>query len=286
MIGGVTISEIKNFTISIPPISEQEAIADYLDKRCGRIDKVIATQEKRIALLNELKQSIITEAVTRGINPDAPLKDSGIDWIGQIPEHWEVRRLKFWLNKPLMYGANESPDNIEPTDPRYIRITDIDDDGQLKAETYCTLSYDIAKSYILEKGDILFARSGATVGKTYIHLNTESACFAGYLIKAHVNKRMADCEYVYYFTKSSIFANWKDSINIQATIQNIGADKYANLILTFPPLTEQTQIVAQIKKDIAPIDSTITKAQREIELLREYKQSVITEAVTGKIKVC
>lgn len=282
----VDANVFKNLRTLVPPISEQEAIASYLDKKCNSIDKLIATQEKRIALLGELKQSIITEAVTRGLNPDAPLKDSGIDWIGKIPEHWEVRRLKYWLKSPLMYGANEAPDNSDLSDPRYIRITDIDDNGYLKDDTFCTLCLNTAEPYLLDKGDILFARSGATVGKTYIHRTEDKACFAGYLIKAKINKEVGDCEYLYLYTKTSIFSNWKDSINIQATIQNIGADKYANLFITYPPISEQIEIAEFLKCQVKPLDSAITKAKREVELLREYKQTIITEAVTGKIKVC
>lgn len=281
----VDSEELKNLTAIVPSIEEQKAIAEYLDKKCGSIDGIIATLERRIALLNELKQTIITEAVTRGTNPNVPLKDSGIDWIGRIPEHWDIRRLKFWLKTPLMYGANEAPDNISEADPRYIRITDIDDNGELKNDTYCTLSIDIANPYLIQRGDILFARSGATVGKTYRHIEDMSACFAGYLIKATPDSRISDSEYIYYFTKSMCFANWKDSINVQATIQNIGADKYANLSIPLPPLDEQKAISSLIKDKIKPLDAALTKAKREVELLREYKQSVITEAVTGKIKV-
>lgn len=285
MIGGVTVGQINNFPVPIPPVEEQKAIVEYLDKKCGSIDAVIATQERRIALLSELKQSIITEAVTRGINPGAPLKDSGIEWIGKIPQHWEICRLKFCIKEPLMYGANEAPDNIDDLHPRYIRITDIDDDGQLKPNTFCTLNPQIAAAYLIEYGDILFARSGATVGKTYIHLSNEPACFAGYLIKAKANRKIALPQFLYYFSKSYSFSNWKDGINVQATIQNIGADKYANLPIPLPSVMEQTDIVQRIEAKIQPIDAAISKAKREIELLREFKQSVITEAVTGKIKV-
>lgn len=285
MIGGVTISEIKKFPIIVPPLNEQEAIAAYLDKKCESIDTVISTQERRIALLEELKQSVITEAVTHGINPDAKLRPSGIDWIGNIPEHWEVMPLKYVLKVPLMYGANESADSDNESNPRYIRITDIDDDGKLKVDTICRLSRQKAESYLLKKNDILFARSGATVGKTYLHINDEYACFAGYLIKAECNEKIVNPFFVYNYTKSKNYSNWKDSINIQATIQNIGADKYSVLSIPVPPLREQEEIVEYIDRKIKPIDASIAKAKREIELLKELKQSVITEAVTGKIKI-
>lgn len=286
MMEHVTSDLFGNFPIPVPPLGEQEAIAAYLDKKCGSIDAVISTQERRIALLEELKQSVITEAVTHGINPDAKLRPSGIDWIGNIPEHWEVMPLKYALKVPLMYGANESADSDDESNPRYIRITDIDDDGKLKVDTICRLSRQKAESYLLKKNDILFARSGATVGKTYLHINDEYACFAGYLIKAECNEKIVNPFFVYNYTKSKNYSNWKDSINIQATIQNIGADKYSVLSIPVPPLREQEEIVEYIDRKIKPIDASIAKAKREIELLKELKQSVITEAVTGKIKVC
>jgi type I restriction enzyme S subunit len=281
----VDADELRNMVFCVPTMEEQMAIAEYLDKKCDSIDKVIAAQEKRVEYLTELKNRIITDAVTKGINPDAAMKNSGIEWIGQIPRHWDTMRLKYWLSAPLMYGANEAPNSESLEEPRYIRITDIDNNGNLKDETFCSLTYDIAEPYLLKHGDILFARSGATVGKTYIHNSNSYACFAGYLIKAEIDKTKANPEFVYFFTKSGIFNSWKDSINIQATIQNIGADKYANLFITYPPKDEQSQIVNRIKAKIEPIDSAITKVAREIELLKEFKQSIITDAVTGKIKV-
>ena len=279
-------TQLRGIKIIVPPLAEQEAIAAYLDKKCGSIDTVISTQERRIGLLEELKQSVITEAVTHGINPDAKLRPSGIDWIGNIPEHWQVMPLKYTLKAPLMYGANESADSDDESNPRYIRITDIDDDGKLKVDTICRLSRQKAESYLLKKNDILFARSGATVGKTYLHINDEYACFAGYLIKAECNEKIVTPFFVYYYTKSKNYSNWKDSINIQATIQNIGADKYSVLSIPVPPLSEQQEIVEYIDRKIKPIDASIAKAKREIDLLKELKQSIITEAVTGKIKVC
>lgn len=281
----VNIDDLKNFEVAIPPLQEQHRIVNYINNAISTYDAVISTQERRIALLEELKQSVITKAVTHGINPNATLRPSGIDWIGNIPQHWEVMPLKYALREPLMYGANESADSDEESAPRYIRITDIDDDGNLKVDTVCRLSRQKAESYLLKKNDILFARSGATVGKTYIHINGEYACFAGYLIKAECNEKIANPFFVYYYTKSKYYSNWKEGINIQATIQNIGADKYSVLSIPVPPLSEQQEIVAYVDSKIKPIDASIAKAKREIELLKELKQSVITEAVTGKIKV-
>lgn len=285
MIGGVSVGVLKEIKMPLPSPAEQEAIAAYLDARCGDIDKVVTTQEKRIALLNEMKQSIITQAVTRGLNPDAKLNDSGVEWIGMVPEHWEVCRLKNTLKENLMYGANESAECDNPDFPRYIRITDLTDDGKLRDETFKSLEPEKAKPYMLKQGDLLFARSGATVGKTFLFDLDIEACFAGYLIKASFN-RTALPKYVFYYTQSGIYENWKNSIFIQATIQNIGAEKYANLPFIRPGIDEQKDIVEYLEGRCGEIDKQIEAVTRQIELLTEYKQALITEVVTGKRKVC
>ena len=212
-------------------------------------------------------------------------KDSGVEWIGKIPEHWEIFPLKRYLKESLKYGANESAEDDDISQPRYIRITDIDDNGNLKDETFKSLVWDKAKDYILKKGDVLFARSGATVGKTYLFNENYKACYAGYLIKASCNKVLFPF-YLIKYTQSGIYNNWKNSVFIQATIQNIGADKYSYLPIILPTFNEQQCIASYLDKKCAELDVSISKAQREIDLLQEYKQALVTEVVTGKRKVC
>jgi type I restriction enzyme S subunit len=277
-------SDFKRLNILVPPLDEQEAMVSYLDEQTGKIDAAIEREQKMIDLLEERKQIIIQQAVTKGLNPNAKMKDSGIEWIGEIPEGWEMRRLKYLLNGKLMYGANESPDGTDVTEPRYIRITDIDENGLLKPETYCSLSSSKAKPYLLKKGDILLARSGATVGKTFLFNEDIQACFAGYLIKASFAGKMLP-QFFNYITKTGFYDEWKKFIAIQATIQNIGADKYANFVVPVPLVEEQKTIVDFISKAADPIDKAIAAKNRVITLLQERKQIIINEVVTGKIKV-
>jgi len=283
-IATISQEKIGSYIFALPPLAEQEAIAAYLDARCADIDKVVATQEKRIALLQELKQSEITQAVTRGLNPDARMKDSGVEWIGMVPEHWEILRFKMLLREKMMYGANEAAECDDSSYPRYIRITDLTDDGKLRDETFKSLEPEKAEPYLLEKGSLLFARSGATVGKTFLFNEDIKACFAGYLIKAVFNDS-AIPEYVYYYTQSKVYENWKNSIFIQATIQNIGAEKYANMPFLRPTVQEQKRIIEHLDHRCGEIDKQIGAVTKQIELLREYKQALITEVVTGKFRV-
>ena len=208
-------------------------------------------------------------------------KDSGIEWLGEIPENWVLIRLKFLLSGNLKYGANESGEYENHEHPRYIRITDFDNAGKLRDDTFKSLSPEVAEEYLLQEGDVLFARSGATVGKTFIFKNFNGrACFAGYLIKATPNKNLLLPEFLYQVTLSNHYKNWKNSVFIQATIQNIGADKYQNLLIPTPPLPEQTAVVSFLDHKTQQIDDLIAKKERLIELLKEERTAVINQAVT------
>lgn len=264
---------------------EQKSIATYLDQKCGEIDELITLQEGMITKLQSYKQSVITETVTKGLNKNVPLKDSGIEWIGEIPEHWICTVFKKFLSEPMQYGANEPAEECNYNDPRYIRITDIKDDGTLRDDTFKSLPLEKAKEYMLTKGDLLFARSGATVGKTFLYKEDYAACFAGYLIKARCNKNELLPNFIFYYTLSNAYQNWKNSIFIQSTIQNIGADKYSVMPITAPPLSEQQSIANYLDQKCSEIDELISIKQQKIEKLKDYKKSLIFECVTGKRKV-
>ena len=277
---------IDNSIFLAPTIDEQLKIAKYLDHKTHLIDTLIEKKQKQIKLLQEQRAAIINQAVTKGLNPNVKMKDSGIEWLGEVPEHWDVTRLKWLLEGKLKYGANESAELDDDSLPRYIRITDFSDDGTLREETFKSLPEDKAFEYLLNEGDILFARSGATVGKTFQFKNyTGMACYAGYLIKATPDDNKMASDFLYYYTKSNAYENWKNSIFIQATIQNIGADKYQNLPIPVPPLNEQALIIEYISMEAEKIQKHIAFIQKSIELLSEFRTTLISEIVTGKIDV-
>lgn len=284
VVQNLNIDKVKDTWLALPPIEEQSSMVAYLDTATAKIDEAIAQQQKMIDLLNERKQIIINNAVTKGLNPDAPMKDSGVDWIGEICKNWRMYRLKHLLKTNLMYGANESAESEETSYPRYIRITDIDENGKLKPDTFRSLEPLKAEPYLLTRGDILFARSGATAGKTYLFDEDIKACFAGYLIKAQVSNKLLS-RYLMYYTRSGIYDQWKNSIFIQATIQNIGADKYANLRIPLPTIEEQKTIVSYLDTETMKIDKVLDTHKRQISLLQERKQIIINDVVTGKVKV-
>ena len=208
-------------------------------------------------------------------------KPSCVECLGEIPEHWEVKRLKYVLAARLKYGANEAAELDDPHLPRYVRITDIDENDGLRKETFKSLPSKVAAEYLLCKGDLLFARSGATSGKTFLYRTNWGACaYAGYLIRARIAEEKAVPEFVRYFTASTCYWQWLSSAFIQATIQNVSAERYASLELPLPPPGEQAVIVDFLDSQTAQIDTLVAKKRLLIERLREKRNALISRTVT------
>ena len=211
-------------------------------------------------------------------------KDSGVDWIGEIPHDWNVVKLKHLLQEPLKYGANESGIEFSEDLPRYIRITDFNDDGKLDEKNKLSLTWKKGKDYLLDDGDILLARSGASVGKSFLfkleNANEKAFCFAGYLIKAKADINKIIPKYLYLYLNSEVFFEWKNLIFNKATIENIGADKYSEFFIILPSLDEQSKILDLLNPFLMNIDQAIAIKEQQIALLNERKQIVIQKAVT------
>jgi len=277
---------IGNLPTLVPPTVEQKAIAAFLDRETARTDALIERKRRQIELLQEKRSALISHAVTKGLDSHAPMKDSGIEWLGQIPKHWEAKRLRFLVSEPLKYGANESAELDDPGLPRYIRITDVDENGRLREDTFKSLPEDVARPYLLKEGDLLLARSGATVGKSfYYEPSWGRAAYAGYLIRARFNPARMMPRFVNYFTNSQQYWQWLGSSFIQATIQNVSAEKYANLIVPVPPVNEQADIMAYLDGMWKRLNDLTKKVGESIEQLMGYRTALISAAVTGKIDV-
>lgn len=278
-------TELRALKVIIPPQSEQESIVAYLDEKCGSVDKVIAKQERRIALLKELKQSIISEAVTRGIIPDAPLRESGIEWIGKIPAHWEVKKIAH-IFKTIGSGTTPSTSNseyyCEDDGMNWLQTGDLTDGEIIETTKHITdKAITDLNLKIYTKKSLVIAMYGASVGKLGIlKINTavnQACCVLS-------NSTEAETMYSFYSLLSA--KKHLIALSVGGGQPNISQDIIKRHKTPVPPLEEQKEIVDYIETKVKPIDQMIAKAVREIELLREYKQSIITEAVTGKIKVC
>lgn len=211
--------------------------------------------------------------------------DSGVEWIGKIPEGWCVTKIKYVVRQPLQYGASESGIEYQTSLPRYIRITDISAENTLRDDGKLSLEYVVAKPYLLQDEDILFARSGATVGKTFFYKEKfGEAAFAGYLIRASFNKKIIVPRFAFYNTLGANYESWKLNAFTQATIQNIGADRYNNYTFALPSYVEQQRIAGFLDKKCSAIDDVLAKTQESIEEYKKLKQAVITEAVTKGVR--
>ena len=274
---------MKNAFIVLPPLDTQRRIVRFLDEKTAQIDELIAKKRELQRRLAEKRQALITRVVTKGLYPQPLMKPSGNDWLGDIPARWEVLRLKFIASDPLSYGANAAAEFDEPRWPRFVRITDVDELGKLRDETFRSLPPEVAQGFLLQPNDILLARSGATVGKSFIYrVSWGVACYAGYLIRIRVKKRH-DARYVYWFLNSASYWEWVRSTFIQSTIQNINAEKYANLQIPTPPGSAQIEIVDFIEKACAEIDRQQDLISKSIERLDEYRSAMVAAAVSGQL---
>lgn len=284
--GFITMGVMNNSYFAFPTKSEQRSIANYLDQKCSEIDAITKDIQTQIDTLEQYKRSVITEAVTKGLDPDVEMKDSGVEWIGEVPVEWNIIQLKYLLNEPMKYGATESGVDYDESLIRYIRITDIDSSGNLKETGKLSLTPQQAFGFILKNNTILYARSGGTVGKTFLYTtDCGKAAFAGYLISAVANPKIALPKWIMYYSNSNAYWNWVNSIFSQATIQNIGADKYSKMPLPLPDIALQKTIISYLNDKCFKIDALIKDKQTQLTTLADYKKSLIYEYVTGKKEV-
>lgn len=255
----------KNIVCIKPPMREQEAIVAYLDKVTGEIDSAIEAQQKMIDALNERKQIIITRAVTSGLNPDAPLRDSGIDWLGQIPDHWEIIPMRY-----LCKMKTGDKDTIMRDDngayPFYVRSPHI--------ERINTYSYD---------GEaVLMAGDGVGAGKVFHYVNGKFD-YHQRVYNFHKFQRVTG-EFLYFYLRSNFRYKIEEG-GAKSTVDSVRLPWLKVFPICVMPKTEQSEIVAFIHKFIRPIDLSLNNCERMISLLQERKQIIINEVVTGKKKV-
>lgn len=287
---GTTLTRISrnmlgNNIVLLPPEIEQSQIVEFLDAKTSLIDKLIDVKQRRIELLKEKRAALINHAVTKGLDPNVKMQDSGIEWIGEIPEHWEVSRFKYETQIPVRYGLNISSDVYEQHGVRFIRITDITEAGEISDLGAVYLKeQDIPKDFLLESGDMLFSRSGHTVGKSYLHLKTGKFASAGYLVRFNFGD-FVKTRFIHFVTKSQYYWDWIRLNTVTSTIENVNGDKYQNFIFVKPSEREQKEIVNYLEIETKKIDDLVALKQKKIDLLKEYRQALISETVTGKKRI-
>ena len=268
---------MKQIPFLIPPIKEQTAIAEFLDRKTASIDQAIDIKEKQIQLLKERRQIVIHQAVTRGLNPKVKMKDSGVEWIGEVPEHWGVKRLKYVSE--IEYGISPHEKTYNDIGEGTVLINGPVEYSKADFGYTRSLKWTTAPVKFAKKGSLLFCLRGSTTGRLNIcHQNVSigRGCAAimakenhSFLIKAVMA------------LKDRIVETFKGS-----TFPSVTSSDLNNYSIAVPPLIEQELISKHIDEMELKLDSAISLKEKEIEKLKEYKSTLINSAVTGKIKVC
>ena len=204
-------------------------------------------------------------------------KDSGMEWIGDIPSHWKQSRFKYESLVPVQYGLNISSDFYVKQGIRFIRTTDITGDGKLIDKGVYLDEESVEKTYLTQPNDLLISRSG-TLGKTYLHQSDEKCTYGGYLVRFNFGCSVKS-RFIFYFTKSRCFEHWVALNTVQSTIGNVNGQKYANLKIPLPSFAEQTQIVNFLDRKTKQIDELIRIKARRVELLQEQRTALINQVV-------
>lgn len=271
-------------TVLIEPSEEEKVrIVDYLDKKCAEIDAIIAAKEKTNELLKERRQSIIYEAVTKGLDPTVPMKDSGIEWIGEIPESWEVKKIKHIGN--YRNGLTYSPNDIaEVTDGTLVLRSSNIQNGRLVFDDNVFVSCNIPEQLKVHKGDILIcSRNGSRelIGKNAIIDVDDDLSFGAFMMifRCHTPKYMS------YILNSNIFTYYLSTF-LTATVNQLTGENFGNMKIVYcSDEQEQKNLVEFLDKKCKEIDILVSSNNSTIEKLKEYRQSVIYEAVTGKVEI-
>ena len=280
----LNIDDFLQISTIIPSLSEQQSIATYLDQKCGEIDELITLQEKMITKLQSYKQSVITEAVTKGLDKNVPLKDSGIEWIGKIPKHWDVKRLKYFGNNynGLTYSPNDICNSQEGT--IVLRSSNIKD-NKLCFDDNVYVNKEIPTKLFVNKGDILIcSRNGSAslIGKAALIETDIKATFGAFMMIFKGNN--IHHKYLYYIVTSCISQyKW---LFTTATINQLTSSMLGEIFAPFIcDRLEQQSIANYLDQKCSEIDELISIKQQKIEKLKDYKKSLIFECVTGKRKV-
>lgn len=297
---GVNKEDVKNLICTYPPFEKQKSIADFLDRETAKIDGVIGKKQKLIELLKEKRQALITRAVTKGLSsfakasadrdPKAKMKPSGVDWLGDIPEGWKIKRLKYISNTRVSNVDKKSEDEISVKLCNYVDVYKnefIDEKIDFMVATATRGQLD---AFELKKGDVILTKDSETpddIGvPSYVSLDDTKDIVCGYhLAISTPNSAILSGKYLFRLLQSSIFRSYFEVHSNGIT--RFGLDTYSifNADIPLPSLSEQHVIADFLDRETAKIDGIIKKVEMQIEKLQEYRQALILNAVTGKIKI-
>lgn len=278
----------QNFPIAFGTIEEQNIITNFLDNKTSQIDHLISKKERFIQLLEEERVAVINQAVTKGLDLSVPMKDSDIEWLGEIPEHWEVKKLRFIGN--CQNGISAGAEYFGTGFP-FVSYGDV-----YKNEILPTSVNGLAQSnekeqlhYSIEEGDILFTRTSETIEEiglsSICFQQIHRAVFAGFLIRFRPNEGRLNKNFSKYFFRSKIPRTFFVKEMNLVTRASLSQELLKRLPILLPSIDEQKKIGDYLNKKTIEIDNIVGKTRNEIELLKEYKSALVSEVVTGKMDV-
>ncbi|WP_180063161.1 restriction endonuclease subunit S [Acinetobacter sp. YH16042] len=283
----ITQAMLRSADAWLPSPDEQTQIANFLDHETAKIDSLIAKQEKLIELLKEKRQAVISHAVTKGLNPDVTMKDSGVEWLGQVPEHWEILKFDYAINT-VSDIDHYMPNSVDEGIP-YVMTGDLQDVvSEIDFESCKKVAYSdyqkLSRKIKTTKDDIIFARY-ATIGTlSYVDIDKEFlVSYSCVTIKS--NPLRTTGKYLSYYLKSQAFLQAIQQQINSNTQGNVGVDSLRNVKIILPLLYEQDAIIDFLKVELSKMDNLIDKAQSAIQLMQERRTALISSAVTGKIDV-
>lgn len=280
----ITVSQVNDNPLLYPPIEEQKAIADFLDKKTHQIEEFITKKQKLITLLEEKKQTLINQCVTQGLDSSTSLKDSGVEWLGKIPTHWEIKKLKYIskvvLGKMLCNEKQEGYSHCYYLKSKNLQWLNVDIS---QVEKMWFSEYE--KSIYRVKKDDLLVSEGGEVGKTCIWNDEIEECYIQNSVhKITMNSLNCPRFFLYVFFvygKKGVF----ESIVNRVSIAHLVLEKLINIDFAVPPFQEQKAIAEYLDTQIAKIDLAISKIKSQINLIKEYKSTLISEAVCGRMRI-
>jgi type I restriction enzyme, S subunit len=275
--------DFKKIKSLYPPLPEQKQISNYLDRKTQQIDDLIEKTERKIELLKEQRSSLINQCVTKGLDPNVEMKDSGVEWVGEIPKGWYVSKIRYITedHRQGYYSSEEYDDDGF----RIVRITDIQDDHTIDVNSspFYDLTEEEISNFIVKDGDFLFPRTGG-VGRFGIVDFDVPSIYGSFLIRFRFNKLMSR-ELLKYFFESQIYLN-QVLMEIHGGVnKNVHVENIKSCGVLTPPLPEQQQISDYLDRETSKIDRMVDTETKRTELLEEYRQSLISNVVTGKIDV-
>jgi type I restriction enzyme, S subunit len=283
---------VYNFRISLPPLATQRAIAAYLDRETAKIDAMIDAKQRLLALLAEKRRALITHAVTRGLDPAAPMRDSGVPWIGEVPAHWEVSLLRYYLVK-IEQGWSPQSDNFPADEEEWgvLKVGAVNNwEFNPKENKRLPSELEPLSEYEIKPGDILISRANTTelLGSAVLVEEVRSKLLlCDKIYRLYIRENQIYPKYLIAYLRSSVarFSFERDASGASSSMQNISQSAVADLIILVPPLTEQIKISQYIEIERTRIELLESTAKQTIDMLQERRAALIAAAVTGQITI-